>query len=161
MYADHAGVVYRYALRRTAPDEAHDIVSEVFLIAWRRLEDVPAEPRGWLLGVARRVASNSRRGSARRTALQERLTAECPPAPEEAGGPVRLAEALLSLSETDREALTLTAWDGLSHREAAQALGVRESTFGVRLFRARRRLERALAGSHTPAMNPTTPMEAR
>jgi RNA polymerase sigma-70 factor, ECF subfamily len=161
IYADHAGAVYRYALRRTARDDAHDIVSEVFLIAWRRLEDVPAEPRGWLLGVARRVASNARRGSDRRVALRERLTAERSPAPEEADGPVRLAEALLSLSETDREALTLTAWDGLSHSEAAEALGVRESTFGVRLFRARRRLGRALTGSQTPAINPTTPMEAR
>ncbi len=161
IYAAHAAAVLRYALRRTAADEAEDIVAEVFLVAWRRLEDVPAEPRGWLLGVARRAAANARRGADRRTALRERLSVERPRTAEEKGGPDRLGEALLGLSESDREALTLIAWDGLSHREAAQALGLRESTFGVRLFRARRRLQRALARAPEPAINPTTPVEAR
>jgi RNA polymerase sigma-70 factor (ECF subfamily) len=161
IYAEHASAVHRYAARRMTPGEAEDIVAEVFLIAWRRLEDVPADPRAWLVGVARRVAANARRGEDRRVALADRLAAEDRSATQETAGTARLGEALLSLSEPDREALTLIAWDGLSNREAAQVLGVRESTFGVRLLRARRRLQHALARQQSPTMNPTTPLEAR
>ncbi|HEY1834034.1 MAG TPA: RNA polymerase sigma factor [Solirubrobacteraceae bacterium] len=162
IYAEHVTAVHRYALRRMARGEADDVVAEVFLIVWRRLDEVPAQPRGWLLGVARRVASNARRGEQRRTALHERLTAERQPHDEEPAEDSRLAQALLELPETYREALTLVAWDGLSYREAAQALGVRESTFGVRLLRARRRLAQALARSpQASTSNTTTPLEAR
>ncbi len=160
IYAAHAEAVHRYALRRMERGEAEDVVAEVFLIAWRRLEQVPPQPRGWLLGVARRVASNARRGERRRTALHELLACEHPRGEEAAGDP-QLARALLELGETDREALTLVAWDGLSYREAAQALGVRESTFGVRLLRARRRLANALARSQESTETTTTPLEAR
>jgi RNA polymerase sigma-70 factor (ECF subfamily) len=34
---------------------APDVVAETFLVAWRRLDDVPADPLPWLYGVARRV----------------------------------------------------------------------------------------------------------
>ncbi len=160
IYAAHAAAVHRYALRRMERGEAEDVVAEVFLIAWRRLEEVPAQPRGWLLGVARRVASNARRGERRRTALQELLAAEHLGGAEPAGEE-RLARALLELGEADREALTLVAWDGLSYREAAQALGVGESTFGVRLLRARRSLASALARSPESTNTTTTPLEVR
>ncbi|MGP0100035.1 MAG: RNA polymerase sigma factor [Solirubrobacteraceae bacterium] len=160
IYCEHAAAVHRYALRRMQPGEAEDIVAEVFLIVWRRLEDVPAEPRGWLLGVARRVVSNRRRSDQRRAALRERVAAAVG-GEEAAAGSGQLAQALLSLPEADREALTLIAWDGLSHREAARALGVREGTFAVRLSRARRRLARALAASQEPTKTTTTPLEAR
>jgi len=163
IYAEHGQAVHRYALRRTERSEADDIVAEVFLIAWRRLEDVPADPRGWLLAVARRVASNAQRGSDRRDALRRRLEGAAAPAAGEARKPgsAHAIEALLSLAEPDREALTLIAWDGLSHREAAEVLGVKASTFGVRLHRARRRLKHALAQPQNPIQTPTTQLEAR
>lgn len=162
IYDEHAATVHRYAARRTQPGEAEDIVAEVFLTAWRRLEDVPSEPRAWLLGAARRVLSNRRRGDQRRTALRERIAAVPVGDEDAAAGSGQLAEALLSLSEADREALTLIAWDGLSHREAARVLGVREATFAVRVSRARHRLARALAASPEPTTKTTTtPLEAR
>ncbi len=163
IYSEHGHAVHRYALRRTERSAADDIVAEVFLIAWRRLEDVPADPRGWLLAVARRVASNAQRSSDRRAALRKRLEGASAPAAGETRkvGSARAIEALLSLAEADREALTLIAWDGLSHREAAQVLGVKASTFGVRLHRARRRLKRALAQPQSPIQTPTTQLEAR
>ena len=68
----------------------------------------------------------------------------------------RVLDALASLKEDDREALLLVAWEGLSHRDAARVLGVRETTFGVRLHRARRRLVRALAGDD-PGVQPNDP----
>ncbi len=151
VYEQHSGAVKGYAMRRTGPARADDVVAEVFLIAWRRLEDVPAEPRPWLFGVARRVLANERRRVARQGAALERLqespdlTAESTDGPALASRP--LQDALEHLSETDREALLLTAWEGLNHRDAARVLGVREATFSVRLHRAKRRLGRALERS--------------
>ena len=79
VYAEHVDRVLGYALRRTdRPEDAADVVAETFLVAWRRLGDVPEEPRTrlWLYGVARRVLANQRRGERRRTSLGERLAAD-------------------------------------------------------------------------------------
>jgi RNA polymerase sigma-70 factor (ECF subfamily) len=65
LYRTHAGAVLAFAHRRAAEDVAEDVLSEVFLVAWRRLEDVPEQPLPWLLGVARRVLANRRRAESR------------------------------------------------------------------------------------------------
>jgi hypothetical protein len=57
LFTDAERDILAYALRRVArPEDAADIVAETFLVAWRRLEDVPAGDgaRLWLYGVARR-----------------------------------------------------------------------------------------------------------
>ncbi len=162
LYAEHASAVHAYAQRRGPEAEADDVVAEVFLTAWRRSKDVPSDARGWLLAVARRVQSNARRGSLRRDALRERLEHERrATAGDDGHDESRLIEALLALRESDREALLLIAWDGLSHREAARVMGVRESAFGVRLHRAKRRLAGALSSTGTHAPEQSTPLEAR
>src|SRR5437660_12133570 len=66
MFARHAGRVYAYAARRSSPDVAHEVVGETFLIAWRKLEAVPADPLPWLLNVAGKVLANRRRSDQRR-----------------------------------------------------------------------------------------------
>jgi RNA polymerase sigma factor (sigma-70 family) len=160
LYAAHAGAVHTYAMRRGPAADADDIVAEVFLIAWRRPRDVPEDARGWLLAVARRVLSNARRGSSRADALRARLERERPSVPDAVSLlDRRLLEALLRLSESDREALLLIAWEDLTHRDAARVLGVRESTFGVRLHRAKRRLARALADAADEAPDVTSQLE--
>jgi hypothetical protein len=55
LYDRHGRDVLAYALRRASPDDAADAVADTFLVAWRRLAEVPAEPeaRLWLYGVAR------------------------------------------------------------------------------------------------------------
>ena len=53
VFTAHSGVIYAYARRRVTKEEAEDVVSEAFLVAWRRLDDLPAEPVPWLIGVAR------------------------------------------------------------------------------------------------------------
>src|SRR6266516_5021416 len=73
LFRSHADAVRSYALRRTDPDEADDVVGETFLIAWRRLDDIPADTGPWLLGVARRVLSNRRRSDDRVLSLSNRL----------------------------------------------------------------------------------------
>jgi RNA polymerase sigma-70 factor (ECF subfamily) len=158
VYEQHASAVKGYAMRRTDPARADDVVAEVFLVAWRRLDDVPVEPRPWLFGVARRVLANERRRTARQGAVLARLE---PPdsGPDPADGPALadrpLEDALRELSDTDRDALLLTAWEGLTHRDAARVLGVREATFTVRLHRAKRRLGRALERSQPETSAPT------
>jgi RNA polymerase sigma factor (sigma-70 family) len=139
-----------YALRRTSREAAQDAVAETFLVAWRRLDDVPADPLPWLFGVARRVLANQRRAAGRSAALLRHIGATGIPAatagPDEAVGEAELVRAALaSLPERDREALMLVAWHGLSGARAARAAGCTTAAFGVRLHRARRRLAARLA----------------
>src|SRR5207249_5736056 len=73
MFDEHAVRVYAYAARRSSPDVANEVVAETFLIAWRKLDAVPAEPLPWLLNVAGKVLANRRRSSQRRDAFTASL----------------------------------------------------------------------------------------
>ena len=149
LYARHAAAVKAYALRRADAASADDVVAEVFVVCWRRLDELPAEELPWLFGVARRVLSTQRRGERRRAALGERLARAAPPGQESAER--ALGDALSCLADGDRELLLLVAWEGLSPNEAALALGVKPSTARVRLMRARRRLAAALTNERSAA----------
>jgi RNA polymerase sigma factor (sigma-70 family) len=138
--------VLAYALRRADRATAEEVVAETFVIAWRRLDDVPEPPLPWLLGVARRVLANMRRGEQRRAALLERLRRERREVPVAASGETgRALAALATLSERDREALLLHAWEELDHAGAGTVMGCSAASFAVRLHRARERFARALA----------------
>lgn len=76
LYAKYAPAVKAYVLRRAAASTADDVVADVFVVCWRRFEEVPVDPLPWLLGVARRVLSTQRRGERRRGALHERLAGQ-------------------------------------------------------------------------------------
>jgi RNA polymerase sigma-70 factor (ECF subfamily) len=150
LYRDHARGILGYALRRCAdPEDAADVVAETFLVAWRRLPEVPhgEEGRLWLYGTARLVLANQRRGEQRRNRLVEHLRAELRrQLPGEATeGPPRILEALAALEEADRELLMLVGWEELSPAQAAQVLGVTALAARSRLHRARRRLRARLA----------------
>jgi DNA-directed RNA polymerase specialized sigma24 family protein len=68
LFREHYRAVRGYALRRAPGDLAQDVVSETFLAAWRRLDDVPDDALPWLYGVARRVPANQRRSADRGSA---------------------------------------------------------------------------------------------
>ena len=161
VYQDCYEAVYRYAARRVAPEAIQDVVSDTFLTGWRRFGELSGEPLPWLLGIARRSAANQRRSGARRDALRERLVTEpTPDAPEPLNDcDPRVNAALATLAQRDREALMLVAWDGLEHRVAATVMGCSTGAFTVRVHRARRKLERALAGEQTSQIEVT--QEAR
>jgi RNA polymerase sigma-70 factor (ECF subfamily) len=147
LYAEHYARVLGYVRRRAPAAAASDIVADVFLVAWRRLERVPDEPLPWLLGVARKTLANERRGGRRRAALVDSLGQEV--RRRDTGMPAdeylqALADAVDRLRETDRELLRLIAWDGLTTREAAIVLGTSYAACRVRLHRVRRRLAREL-----------------
>jgi RNA polymerase sigma-70 factor, ECF subfamily len=163
LYASYAPAVKAYALRRADAALADDVVAEVFVVCWRRFEELPPEVLPWLLGVARRVLSTQRRGEQRRLALNKRLRTssemQAPPLQPPTDG--ALAAALAGLSEDDRELLLLIAWDGLTPSGAAAILGIKPTTARVRLLRARRRLSEALdAAEGTRLLCRQLPMEA-
>jgi RNA polymerase sigma-70 factor, ECF subfamily len=142
-----------YALRRAAPDAAQDVVAETFLVAWRRLDDLPDDALPWLFGVARRVLANQRRSSGRGEAIQNRLAGTGADAPDLEASVTEsdvVRAALARLSERDREALMLVAWHGLSGKRAAHAAGCTRAAFDVRLHRARRRLAALLEDLDPP-----------
>jgi RNA polymerase sigma-70 factor, ECF subfamily len=150
LFRENYGAVRGYALRRAAPDAAQDVVAETFLVAWRRLDDIPDDALPWLYGVARRVLANQRRSAARGAALKARLagaeTAAAPPDPGETTGDSELVRLALSrLPDSSREALMLVGWHGLTAARAARAAGCSRATFAVRLHRARARLAAELA----------------
>jgi RNA polymerase sigma factor (sigma-70 family) len=161
VYEDCYEAVYRYTARRVAAEAVQDVVSDTFLAAWRRHGELSGEPLPWLLGIARRTAANHRRSGMRRVALRERLGSE-PTANAHSELNDRdplVASALATLAERDREALMLVAWDGLEHRVAASVMGCSTGAFTVRVHRARRKLERALASAQDSPLD--VPEEAR
>ena len=144
IYREHFESIEAYA-RRRLPARADDVVSETFLVAWRRLEHVPEDALPWLYGVARRVVSDCRRNSRRQDAVAERLAGVHMPETSERGqGQGQLQAALARLSERDRELLLLIYWEDLEPRRAAQALGCAGATVSTRLWRAHRRLRNEL-----------------
>jgi RNA polymerase sigma-70 factor (ECF subfamily) len=165
LYRDHAGAVLAYARRRTTREAADDVFADVFMVAWRRIDDVPTEPLPWLLGVARRVLANQRRGEHRGAELRDRIRDQQVSGvrgPLSDDGPSAAVRALWSLGASDQELLMLIAWDRLTRAQAAEALGISVGTLAVRLHRARRRLAQARAaiGDADPAYDRPSVMEA-
>ena len=133
----------RYLLRRTDPATADDVLGDVLLVLWRRLDDVPSgDPLPWAYGVARGCLGNARRSAARQDHLAERIARERPVEPD--GADDRLADALAALPEADRELLRLWAWEQLPPREIAVVLGVSANAATIRLHRAKKRLKALL-----------------
>jgi RNA polymerase sigma-70 factor, ECF subfamily len=143
LFREHHPAVRAYARRRVPREAVDDIVSETFLVVWRRLDEVPEAALPWLLTVARNVAGTAWRGAARRERLwlkaqSRHVEGYDASEPEIVDG--RVLRALACLKERDREALTLVAWDGLTPAQAAAVLGEPPARFRQRLHRAGRRL---------------------
>jgi RNA polymerase sigma-70 factor, ECF subfamily len=156
LFSANVAAVRAYARRRVDPVAADDAVSEVFVIAWRRLDDVPEDALPWLLGCARRVLAHQRRRVGRDAALVERLAMSARVAPTiTVSDDAVLGRALAQLRDRDRELLLLIAWEGLEPAQAAEVLGCSRSAVDTRLHRARKRLAEALAqaerGAHQDA----------
>ena len=139
----------RFVRRRVHPTHAEDVVGDVMLVAWRRLDDVPADlpaARAWLFGVARKTLQNARRRQDRHDAVPVRL-AEARPVdvglhPDLVACRLDIAAAWPLLSASDQEAIALSVLDGLTAPEAAAVLGISSTAFRLRLSRARRTLRR-------------------
>ena len=152
LYNDLYDDLWRYVQRRSInTEEARDTLSEVFLVAWRRLEDIPAgkEARLWLFGVARNLVKTSWRKRKRSGDLVVRIGSEMSTkgtTDEELdnSGVLKIVNALQFLSENDQEILRLLAWEDLSHKEISVVLGCSENAVTIRIRRARVRLMKVL-----------------
>ena len=163
LFADTYGDVLRFAQRRGQPGDAEDVAAEVFLVAWRRLDDLPHsadDTRAWLFGVARHCLLNANRGQGRRDALAVRVsdgflarTLDNEPDLDVIGRRIDLAAAWRRLSAGEQEVLALTAIDGLTSPQAAQVLKISAAAYRLRLMRARRELRRHLGEASPLVLN--------
>lgn len=144
LFDAYGKAVYAFACRRAGAADADEVVSETFLVAWRRLDDVPVPALPWLLGVARRCLANLSRGEARQSAVRLRLATTPQPVVADVADRPSVSEqtrrSLARLSPGERDAITLIAWEGLTPDEVAVALGCSRAAVYLRLHRARRRL---------------------
>jgi RNA polymerase sigma factor (sigma-70 family) len=166
LFDRHATAVHRYLGRRVG-ELADDLLSETFLVAFRRraaYRPDHVEVRPWLLGIATNVVRGHERTERRRYRALARAAAR----PEEHGadpadsadrltaealrGP--LAAALAGLTTRDRDVLLLFAWGQLSYEEIAVVLDIPVGTVRSRLNRARRQTRAAL-GALSP-FDPTS-----
>jgi RNA polymerase sigma factor (sigma-70 family) len=156
LFRRHYRDVALYVRRRAEPDLVDDVVADTFLVAWRRLDEVPINARPWLLGVARKTLSTQRRSTGRRRSLVTRLEAAQGSAEErDQSSELGVVEALMRLSPKDREAITLVAWEGLTPSEAALVVGQSSMAFRVRLHRAKGRLRQQLDPQEAPVAPPS------
>ncbi|MBS1861395.1 MAG: sigma-70 family RNA polymerase sigma factor [Actinobacteria bacterium] len=156
LYREQGRAILEYSLRRVEdPEDAADVVAETFLVAWRRLGEVPIGDgaRLWLYGVARLVLANLARAERRRTRLGRRLAetlrTELTAQPAPQGEAAEVLRAIGLLGEEDRELLLLVTWEELSPSQAARVLGISALAARSRLHRARRRLRQALEERET------------
>jgi RNA polymerase sigma-70 factor (ECF subfamily) len=171
LFREHvAGIASYCGWRSRTAGDGEDAVAEVFLIAWRRLDDVPegSEARPWLYGVARRVLANQARADARRVRLNAELGAQSVPVPvaEEEDPRVALVhEALAALAPRDREVLLLADWEGLAPAEIARVMQIPRVTARGRLHRARRHFravfESLVVVTSGPVRGPVSPLLMR
>ena len=145
-------------------DDAYDILQQTFVAAWRSLHRYdPARPFGaW----TRTIALNKCRDWSRRRAVRRLLLLEGPQAEamESAPDPQQSVEAALVRQEEEaalarelaglprglKEALILTAVDGLSHAQTGDVLGVTAKAVESRVYRARKELARRMRKARAP-----------
>jgi RNA polymerase sigma factor (sigma-70 family) len=158
-YRAHVQRVERFVVRRVSdPQLAADLTAEVFLAV------IDGAPRyrpgkgtavGWLYGVAWHVVAAHQRDQARRLRAHSRISGRALVDSDDIEALVSridaealsraLSSAMAQLPSGERAVLELTAVDGLTVTEAADALGIRPVTARVRLHRARRTLRSRLA----------------
>ena len=149
IYDRHRSAVWLYCRRRVGADRADDVMGEVFLTVWRRIDQAPSEPETlpWLYRICQLTVSNHWRGAARRWRLESKVsgirvsvpspTADQVEVREEVRAVVRLLD---DLKPADAEILRLTVWEELDTTEIAIVLDISPDAASQRLSRARRRL---------------------
>ena len=160
LFDEHHRAVLAYFLRRLDRDAAYDATADVYVVAWRRFDDVPRgeEALPWLYGVARRVLSNQLRGVRRADRLVAKLSHLRVDESQDPGTVVvqraedrAIVAALARLRPPDQEVLRLAYWEELPHAAIGELVGCSRKTADVRIHRALRRLRQAFEqAGHRP-----------
>ena len=149
LFEQHGHRVYRYLERAVGRNDAEDALQETYLLACRSLGRGvrPTAPLAWLLTIARNHAISRSRAARPVVSLEE--VGELPAAPD----PPRmellgLSAALAALPETQRRALVLREWCGLTYEEIGEELSLSYSAVAAHVFRGRNAVAARLA--HEP-----------
>lgn len=149
LYEAHKLEVLAYCTRRLGRIDAADACSETFLVAWRRIDDLPLPPKTlpYLYGIAGRVASNQFRTARRRSRLEAKLGAlgvSVAPDPEvlvvQSARDQEVVAAVRKLKAKDREIVMLYAWEDLPRETIAEVVGMTRAAVDQRMHRANKRL---------------------
>ncbi|GAB1694219.1 sigma-70 family RNA polymerase sigma factor [Krasilnikovia sp. M28-CT-15] len=150
LYEEHGGALLAYAIRLTGDRAAaEDIVQETLLRAWRHpeaLTNSKGSVRGWLLTVARNIATDRFRARSRRPTEVAESPTTVPVRDDHADEVVDsivVLDALEQLSPEHREVLHAIYFKGHTVAEAADALGVPPGTIKSRTYYALRRMREA------------------
>lgn len=139
----------KFLTRRVEPSAVEDLAAEVYEIAWKKRDSIPAGMElAWLYRIAGYLVANHRRKVARRAQIVELLseTNDAPAAEAVALADLELSSAWAQLKPAERRVLALVAFDGLSPDELAVAMGISKNAAAIRLHRARERFASLLAG---------------
>jgi RNA polymerase sigma-70 factor, ECF subfamily len=152
IFRRHYDPVFAFVARRIHRSEAADLTSEVFVKAMtsrRRYDTSRAHALPWLYGIASNTIGDRMRkikhgrraylavGAGRDPELREDLADDRLVAADVHDS---LLDEIQRLAKGAREALLLSALEGLTYSEIAEMLGVSPATVGSRLSRARRRI---------------------
>ena len=143
LYDRHVLEVYRYIARRHIGNDAQDLTGDVFLIAFQKLNSIPAGSElPWLYRTAWNVLANAHRKNDPIPANFD-LTEIEPDCADVVITNDQLNRSWQKLPQKDREVLRLVAWEGLTGKELATTLGISEGGAGAALSRARANLRKA------------------
>jgi len=169
LFERHGRTIYNYCFRRTGEwAAAEDLVSIVFLEAWRRRDTELPEDKvlPWLFGVANNVVRNHRRAQRRYAAVLLRVP-ESPSPGFEAEADLDderqikpILEVISRLPKHEQDVFTLAAWFELSYEDISVALGLPVGTVRSRLSRARQRLRKLDSGLGLEGVVATNTQEA-
>lgn len=147
LYERYGRVVHAILLARAARDQVEDLVQDVFLIAWRRLDDLrdPAAFGGWIAMIARNRATDAHRRSPEFVELPATLAG--PGAASDEAEAHAALDAIRSLPDTYRETLMLRLVEGLTGPEIAERTGLTPASVRVNLHRGMKLLREKLGTS--------------
>lgn len=147
LYQRFARAAHGVLITRVPPQDADDLVQEVFLHAWPRLAELrePAAFGGWICAMARRRAIDHHRRAPRTSELSDNVaSSDRPDITAEASAAVA---AIQDLPEAYRETLVLRLVEGMSGPEIAVLTDLTPESVRVNLHRGFKLLRERLGAT--------------
>jgi RNA polymerase sigma factor (sigma-70 family) len=156
IYERHAVAVHSYARKRIGMSAGEEILAQTFLTAFEKRERFDpsyGSARPWLLGIATNLIRHHLREEREHLTALRKIGRERSAAPAENDERLdaermrpTLIDALLALTDEDRETFLLLALGQLTYEEVASALGIPIGTVRSRIHRARTHLRERVPG---------------